>query len=111
MTPPAAPVPVCPFPMISLVEDMLRDRRNISVASKIVGKEEKSNGLSTKSVIVKIKIARPNEIARPMSKMNAGIGKIIITMTAMSAKTNKMVGLKLKRIECLNIILGTEFNH
>src|SRR6056297_3594890 len=94
MTFPAAFVPVCPCPMMSFVELMFSDRRSIKDASRIVGKAEKSKGRSTKSVTVKIRIASANEVANPISRTKAGTGRIIITMTAMSATARATVGLE-----------------
>ncbi len=89
---PAASVPVWPWPMMSLVEETLSDRRSISEASRIVGKEEKSSGRWMKRVMVKIRIAMAKEAARPRSSTQAGIGRIIMAMTAMSAMASSTVG-------------------
>lgn len=94
ITSPAAFVPVWPWPIISLVEEIFKESRSIKDASKIVGKAEKSKGRSIKSVIVKMRIARANETARPKSKIQAGTGSTIITMMTISAAAKKMVGLK-----------------
>ena len=80
--------------MISLVEETLSESRSMSEASRTVGKAEKSSGLSIKSVTVKIRIARENDPARPTSSTQAGIGRIIITMTAIRASARSTVGLK-----------------
>ena len=66
----------------------------MSDASKIVGNDEKSNGFSIKSVTVKIKIAKAKDAANPTSRTQAGMGKIIMTMTAINAMANRIVGLK-----------------
>ena len=92
ITSPAAWVPVWPWPMISLVEETLSDSRSISDASNMVGKAEKSSGRSMKRVTVKIRIATAKEAARPMSSTQAGIGRIIMTMTAINARARRMVG-------------------
>ena len=105
ITSPAASVPVCPCPMINLVEDTFSDSRNMSEASRIVGNAEKSRGRSMKSVIVKIRIASAKEAARPISRTQAGIGRIIITMTAMSASASSTVGWK-TRLAARPIITG-----
>ena len=84
--------------MISLVEETLSDRRSIKEARRTVGKDEKSSGRSMKSVTVKIRIAKAKEAARPISRTQAGIGKIIITMIAMSASASRIVGWKTVRI-------------
>ena len=65
---------------------------SISEANRIVGKAEKSNGRSMKSVTVSIKIAKANESASPRSSTQAGIGKTIIMITAIRASASKMVG-------------------
>ena len=44
------------------------------------------------SVLVKIRIASPKEAARPTSSTQAGIGRIIITITASSASAISTVG-------------------
>ena len=80
--------------MISLVDDTFSDRRSISEASRMVGKEEKSSGFSIKSVMVKIRIANPKEAASPTSSTQEGTGRIIITMIAIRASANSTVGLK-----------------
>ena len=92
MTWPAALVPVWPSPMMSLVEETLSDRRSISDASRIVGKDEKSSGRWMKRVMVKIRMAIAKEAASPMSRIQAGIGRIIIAMTAISAIARRTVG-------------------
>ena len=46
------------------------------------------------SVMVKIKIASAKDAARPTSSTQAGIGRIIITMIAISASARRTVGLK-----------------
>ena len=97
ITSPAAPVPVWPCPMMSLVEETLSERRSISEASRIVGKAEKSSGRSMKSVTVKIRMARAKEAASPISSTQAGIGSTIMTITAMSASESRTVGLKILR--------------
>ena len=70
----------------------MSERRSISDARSTLGKAEKSSGLSMKSVTVKTSIANANETVRPRSRMIAGIGKIIITMIAISAKASRTVG-------------------
>ena len=92
ITSPAAPVPVCPCPMISLVDDTLSDSRSIRLASRIVGNAEKSSGRWMKSVIVKIRIASAKDAASPRSSTQAGIGRTIIAMTAISAIARSTVG-------------------
>ena len=99
MTSPAASVPVCPSPMISFVDETFSDNRNISDASSTVGKAEKSRGRSMNRVTVKISIASAKEAARPMSKIHAGIGRIIMTMIAISAMASSTVGWKSSRID------------
>ena len=79
--------------MMSFVEETFSDSRNIREASRIVGKDEKSSGLSMNSVMVKIRIARPKEAARPTSSTQDGIGRIIITMIAINASASSTVGL------------------
>ena len=78
--------------MMSFVEVTLSESRNISVARRIVGKAEKSSGRSMNKVTVKIRIARAKEVARPMSRIQEGTGRIIIAMTAISASASMMVG-------------------
>ena len=95
MTLPAADVPVWPCPMMSLVDETLSDSRSISEASRIVGKVEKSSGRSMKRVIVNIRIASAKEAARPTSSTQAGIGRIIMMITAISASARSTVGLKI----------------
>ena len=92
ITPPAAPGPVCPSPMISLVDETFRLRRSIRAPSRMVGKAEKSSGRSMNSVTVKIRIASAKETANPMSRSQAGIGRTIMTMTAISASASITVG-------------------
>jgi hypothetical protein len=92
MTPPAASVPVCPCPMMSFVEETFRDKRSIKEASRTVGKAEKSSGRSMNKVTVKMRIARPNEAAKPRSRMNDGTGRIIMMMTAIRASAKRIVG-------------------
>ena len=48
------------------------------------------------NVSVKIKIVKVNDAANPTSSTQAGTGKIIMTITAMSARANKMVGLNIR---------------
>jgi len=72
--------------MISLVDETLR------LSRRIVGKAEKSSGRSMNRTTVKIRIATANEAASPMSSTQAGIGRIIITMIAISATAMKTVG-------------------
>ncbi|MEP4475027.1 MAG: hypothetical protein ABJ024_08250, partial [Lentilitoribacter sp.] len=93
MTSPAASVPVCPWPIINFVDETLSDNRNIKEARRIVGNAEKSRGRSINSVTVKIKIAYAKEAAKPTSNTHAGIGKIIMTITAINATANMIVGL------------------
>ena len=45
-------------------------------------------------VMVKIRIASANEAANPVSKTQAGTGRIIMTMTAIRATARAIVGLK-----------------
>ncbi len=78
--------------MISFVEDTFSDSRNIRDASRIVGKDEKSSGRSMNRVSVKIKMARAKEVARPTSNTQAGMGRIIMTMTVISARASRTVG-------------------
>ena len=92
ITCPAALVPVWPWPMISLVEETLSDSRSISEASRIVGKAEKSSGRWMKRVMVKIRMAMAKEAASPMSRIQAGIGRTIMAMTAISAIASSTVG-------------------
>ena len=74
----------------------------INDANNIVGNAEKSSGRSMNNVTVNINRARPNDVANPMSKTHAGIGKIIMTMIAISAKASRIVGLK----SVLKLIVG-----
>jgi len=92
MTLPAAFTPVCPSPIISFVEDTFSDRRSTRDARRIVGNAENSKGRWINSVTVKIRIASEKDKARPTSRRNAGTGKIIMTIMAMSAKASKIVG-------------------
>ena len=78
--------------MISFVDDTFSDSRSMSAASRMVGKELKSRGRSMNSVMVKIKMAREKLPANPTSKTIAGIGKIIMTMIAISAIARRTVG-------------------
>ena len=78
--------------MMSLVELTLSDSRSISEASRIVGKDEKSSGRLMKSVTVEIRMAMAKDAARPRSSTKAGIGRIIMTMTAISAMASSTVG-------------------
>ncbi len=78
--------------MINLVDETLRERRNIRDARRTVGNAEKSNGRSIKRVTVKIKIASPNDAARPKSRMNDGTGRIIIKITVINASAKRIVG-------------------
>jgi hypothetical protein len=80
--------------MMSFVDEIFRDNRNINDASRTVGNAEKSNGRSTKSVVVKIRIAKPKDAVSPVSNTQAGIGKIIMTMMPINAIANKIVGWK-----------------
>ena len=70
----------------------------MSEAKRTVGNAEKSSGRSTNKVTVKIRMAKENEAARPMSRTHAGIGRIIMTMTAIKAIVSTTVGLKTLRI-------------
>jgi hypothetical protein len=92
ITLPAAAVPECPSPIINLVEETFSDNRSIKDANKIVGNAEKSNGRFRNKVTVKIKIAIAKDAAKPISSTQDGIGKIIITMIAISASASKTVG-------------------
>ena len=92
ITCPAALVPVCPWPMISLVDDTFSDSRSIRLASRIVGNAEKSSGRWMKSVMVKIRIAIAKDAASPMSRIHAGIGRTIMAITAISAIASSTVG-------------------
>ena len=83
--------------MMSFVDDTFSESRSISEARRIVGKAEKSRGREIKSVTVKIKMANPKDMARPMSKTQAGIGRIIMTITAIKAIARRTVGLKSSR--------------
>ena len=107
ITSPAASMPVWPCPMISLVEDTLSDRRSMSEASRMVGKAEKSNGRSMNSVTVKIRMASAKDAASPISSTQAGIGRIIITMIAISAIAIRMVGWNSMRLSNPPIIRPT----
>ena len=78
--------------MISFVDETLSESRSIRDASRMVGKAEKSSGRSMNSVTVKIRIARANEIERPRSSIQAGIGRTIMTMIAISANASRTVG-------------------
>jgi hypothetical protein len=60
----------------------------------MVGNDEKSSGLSMKSVIVNMSMASAKDVARPTSSTQAGIGRIIMTIIAMSAIASRIVGLK-----------------
>ena len=79
-----------------MVDDTFIERRSIKDASRIVGKDEKLSGRSMNNVSVKIKIVKVNDAANPTSSTQAGTGKIIMTITAMSARANKMVGLNIR---------------
>ena len=92
ITSPAAPVPVWPSPMMSLVDETLSESLSIREAKSTVGKAEKSRGRSTKSVTVNIRMASPKLAARPASSTQAGMGRIIMTMTAIRASANRIVG-------------------
>ena len=78
--------------MISFVDETFSESRSKSEAKRIVGKAEKSSGRSMNSATVSIKIASEKEIARPTSSNQAGIGRIIIMMTAIKAIAKRMVG-------------------
>ena len=85
-------MPVWPWPMMSLVEETLSESRSISEASRIVGKDEKSSGRWMKRVMVKMRMAMAKEAASPRSRIQAGIGRIIMAMTAISAMARSTVG-------------------
>ncbi len=89
--------------MINLVEDTFSDSRSIKDARRIVGKDEKSSGRSINNVSVKIRMASAKEAASPTSSTQAGIGRIIITMTVINASASKTVGENRVRAS----ILGT----
>ena len=74
------------------MELTFRLSRSISEASRIVGKAEKSSGRSMNSTLVKIRMAMPKEAASPTSSTQEGIGRIIITMMAISASARRTVG-------------------
>ena len=95
ITAPAASVPVWPCPMISLVDEMLSDRRNSRVASRIVGNAENSSGRSMNRVTVSIRIASAKDSASPMSSTAAGTGSTIMMITVISASANRIVGRKM----------------
>ena len=78
--------------MMSFVEETLSDKRSISEASRIVGKAEKSRGLWINRVTVNIRMASANENARPTSRTQAGMGRIIIMITVMRARARRIVG-------------------
>ena len=78
--------------MMSLVDDTFSDRRSIREASRIVGNAEKSSGRSMNKVTVKIRMASAKDAARPVSRIHAGIGKIIMTMIAINATARRIVG-------------------
>src|SRR6056297_3728615 len=80
--------------MMSLVEETLSDRRSMSEASRIVGKDEKSSGRSMNRVTVKIRIASAKEAASPISSTQDGTGRIIMAMIAISASARSTVGWK-----------------
>lgn len=82
-------------PMMSLVEDTFIESRSISDASRTVGKAEKSSGRSMNNVTVNIRIANAKEVASPTSKTHAGMGRTIITITAIRAKASRIVGLNI----------------
>jgi len=94
-------------PIINFVDETFIDSRNISEANKTVGKDENSKGRSIKRVTVKIKIAKPNDIAKPTSKTHEGIGNIIMTIVAIKASARRMVGWN-RPFES-NVILATYF--
>ena len=52
-----------------------------------------------KSVIVNIRIASANEAANPISNIQAGIGRIIIAITAINASASRTVGRKTEDID------------
>ena len=58
----------------------------------MVGKAENSSGLWMNKVTVNIRIASANDVANPISSTQAGIGRIIMTITAISASANRIVG-------------------
>ena len=89
---PAALVPVWPWPMMSLVEETLSERRSISEARSTVGKAEKSSGRWMKRVMVKMRMAMAKDAASPRSRIQAGIGRIIMAITAISAMARSTVG-------------------
>ena len=60
----------------------------------MVGKAEKSSGRSMNSVTVNIRIASAKDSARPRSSTQAGMGRTIIMITAISASASRIVGWK-----------------
>jgi hypothetical protein len=95
---PAAAVPVCPSPIINLVEDTFKDRRSKSDASKTDENEEKSRGFSINKVIVKIRMANAKDAATPISSTQAGIGRTIMTIIAINPIANPTVAFGRKDI-------------
>ena len=75
-------MPVWPSERISLVDAILRDRRNIAVTSKSVGKELSSSGLVINKVVINMIIEVVTEKARKISSINVGIGKSKMNKTA-----------------------------
>jgi len=93
MTPPAAPDPVCPWPMISFVEEILSESRSSSDAKSTAGKEEKSKGLSINKTIVKMRIAKAKDAVSPASSTHDGTGKTIMIIIIIRPIARKTVGL------------------
>ena len=93
--------------MINLVDNTFSDSRNINEANKTVGNAEKSNGRSINNVTVKIRMASPKDAANPTSRTQAGIGKIIITMIAISASASNMVGLNSSFVDRLGTLMSS----
>ena len=75
MTWPAAVMPSCPSDRIMRVVAMLSDNRVIVAISRMVGKEEKSNGRWIHNATIRINTEKAMEKASPMSIRNAGIGR------------------------------------
>ncbi len=98
ITCPAASVPVWPCPMISLVDETFSERRSSRLASRMVGKAEKSSGRSMNSATVSIRIASAKDRASPMSSIQAGTGSTIMAITAISASASRMVGWNTSRM-------------
>ena len=68
-------MPSCPSDRIMRVVAMLSDNRVMVAISRMVGKEEKSNGRWIHNATIRINTEKAMEKASPISIRNAGIGK------------------------------------